>query len=200
MSEFVDRYTSLLNLLEAMEANVPEPLAVIMLLHSMRGRFKAKVAALRTMGDEELSWDDVTSRFIGEASSVGYRTPRDNAFLTLQNRVVFEFGGRSGHQEDRRWTNPSNRNNRSGTQGFRGTAMNRGKRAASVQVAALSPVVLQSSVAVPTPQGGSVTQSVVTNSSMGHAPQGISGNSEKPYLLLYVQAAPAALSADRHSG
>ena len=64
MAEFVDSYTSLLDRLEAMEAKVPEPLAVIMFLHSMRGQFEATVAALRTMGDDELSWDDVTSRFI----------------------------------------------------------------------------------------------------------------------------------------
>ena len=200
MAEFVDSYTSLLDRLEAMEAKVPEPLAVIMFLHSMRGQFEATVAALRTMGDDELSWDDVTSRFIEEASSVGARTRRDTAFLTMQNRVVCDFCGRSGHQDDRCWTNPSNPNNRLGTQGFKGPSKNKGKRAASAQVAALSPVVSQSAAAVPTTQGGSVTLPAVPNASLEHAPQGLSGNSEQPYHLLYVQAAPAALSAERRSG
>jgi gag-polypeptide of LTR copia-type len=50
MAEFVDSYTSFLDRLEAMEAKVPEPLAVIMFLHSMRGQLEATVAALRTMG------------------------------------------------------------------------------------------------------------------------------------------------------
>ena len=64
MSEYVDNYTSLLDRLETMDAKVPQPLAVIMFLSSMRGQFEATVAALRTMGDDELSWDDVTSRLI----------------------------------------------------------------------------------------------------------------------------------------
>jgi hypothetical protein len=101
MAEFVDSYTSLLDRFEFMEAKVPESLAVIMFLHSIRGQFEATVAALRSMVDDYLSWDDVTSRFIEEASSVGYRTHRDTAFLTLQNRVVCDFCGRSGHQEYR---------------------------------------------------------------------------------------------------
>jgi gag-polypeptide of LTR copia-type len=166
MGEFVDSYTSLLDRLEAMEAKVPEPLAVIMFLHSIRGQFEATVAALRTKGDDELSWDDVISRFIEKASSVRYRTRRDTAFLTLQNRVVCDFCGRSGHQEYRCWTNPSNPNHRLGTQGLRGTAKNKGKRAASSQEVLLSPMVAQSSVAVPTPQDGSVTLPVVPNASL----------------------------------
>ena len=100
MSEYVDNYTSLLDRLETMDAKVPLPLAVIMFLSSMRGQFEATVAALRTMGDDELSWDDVTSRLIEEASSAVSRTRRDTALATVQARVVCNFCGRPGHEED----------------------------------------------------------------------------------------------------
>jgi hypothetical protein len=60
MGEYIDRYTGLLDRLESMAAKVPEELAIIMFLHSMNGKFEAIIAAIRTMGDEKLTWDDVT--------------------------------------------------------------------------------------------------------------------------------------------
>jgi gag-polypeptide of LTR copia-type len=91
MSEYVDNYTSLLDRLETMDAKVPQPLAVIMFLSSMRGQFEAPVAALRTLGDDDLSWDDVTSRLIEEASSAVSRPRHDTALATVQARVVCGF-------------------------------------------------------------------------------------------------------------
>jgi gag-polypeptide of LTR copia-type len=83
MSEYVDNCTSLLDRLETMDAKLPQPLAVIMFLSSMRDQFEATFAALRTMGDDELSWDEVTSRLIEEASSSVSHTRRDTALATV---------------------------------------------------------------------------------------------------------------------
>jgi hypothetical protein len=91
MSENVDNYTFLLDRLDTMDAKVSQPLAVIMFLSNMRGQFEAPVAALSTMGDDELSWDDVTSRLIEEASSAVSRSRRDTALATVQARVVCDF-------------------------------------------------------------------------------------------------------------
>jgi gag-polypeptide of LTR copia-type len=103
MSEFVDNYTSLLDRLDTMDAKVRQPLAVIMFLSSMRGQFEVTVAALRTMGDDKLSCDDVTSRLIEEASSAVSWTRRDTALATVQARVVCDFCGRPGHDATLRW-------------------------------------------------------------------------------------------------
>mgnify|MGYP003476565374 FL=1 len=64
MGEYVDTYTSLLNRLEAMNAPIPGALAVIMFLSSLQGHFEATVAAIRSLSDDDLTWDDVTSRLI----------------------------------------------------------------------------------------------------------------------------------------
>jgi hypothetical protein len=138
VSEYVDNYNCLLDRVETMDAKVPRPLAVIMFLSSMRGQFEATVAALRTMGDDDISWDDVTSRLIEESSSAVSRPRRDTAFATVQARVVWDFCGRPGHEEDRCWTNPANPKNRLGSQQFRDTGKDKSKRTASAQVAVSS--------------------------------------------------------------
>jgi hypothetical protein len=66
MVEYVDTYTSLLNRLEAMNAPIPGALAVIMFLSSLQGHFEATVASIRSLSDDDLTWDDVTSRLIEE--------------------------------------------------------------------------------------------------------------------------------------
>jgi hypothetical protein len=100
VSEYVDNYNCLLDRVETIDAKVPRPLAVIMFLSSMRGQFEATVAALRTMGDYHVSWDEVTSRLIEESSSAVSRPRRDTALDTVQARVVCDFRGRPGHEED----------------------------------------------------------------------------------------------------
>ena len=199
MSEYVDNYTSLLDRLETMDAKVPQPLAVIMFLSSMRGQFEATVAALRTMGDDELSWDDVTSRLIEEASSTVSRTRRDTALATVQARVVCNFCGRPGHEEDRCWTNPANPKNRLGSQQFREAGKGKSKRTASAQVAVSSvppaaPVqVLPAKIeAAPAPPAAAIV-------SPESLPQCSGRVTAKEYQLIYVSATPAALYADPSS-
>jgi gag-polypeptide of LTR copia-type len=77
MGEYVGTYTSLLNRLAAMNAPIPDALAVIMFLSSLQGHFEATVAAIRSISDDNLTWDDVTSRLIEEASSPRSRTRQD---------------------------------------------------------------------------------------------------------------------------
>jgi hypothetical protein len=39
-------------------------LQIIMFMHSMNGKYETTIAALRTLGDEKLTWEDVTTRLI----------------------------------------------------------------------------------------------------------------------------------------
>jgi gag-polypeptide of LTR copia-type len=83
MSDFVDRYAALLDLLESMDSKVPPELAIIMFMHSMNGKYEATIAALRTLGDEKLTWEDVTTRLIEEYNTNAYKggtsTSQNNA-------------------------------------------------------------------------------------------------------------------------
>jgi gag-polypeptide of LTR copia-type len=90
MGEYVDTYTSLLNRLAAINAPIPDALAVIMFLSSLQGHFEATVAAIRSISDENLTWDDVTSRLIEEASSPRSRTRQDSA-LAVHSRPIAHF-------------------------------------------------------------------------------------------------------------
>jgi hypothetical protein len=47
MGEYVDKYTALLDRLDAMNSKVSTELAIMMFLHSMNGKFEAKIAALK---------------------------------------------------------------------------------------------------------------------------------------------------------
>jgi gag-polypeptide of LTR copia-type len=71
--ENIDRYTGLMDRLESISAKVPEELAIIMFLHSMNGKIEAIIATIRTMGDDKLTWDDVTARLLEEVNN---STPR----------------------------------------------------------------------------------------------------------------------------
>jgi gag-polypeptide of LTR copia-type len=69
MSDYVDRYAALLDRLESMASKVPHELAIIMCMYSINGKYEATIAALRTLGDEKLTWEDVTTRLIEEYST-----------------------------------------------------------------------------------------------------------------------------------
>ena len=114
MTEFVDSYASLLDRLEAMDAKVPSELSVIMFLASMKGHFAPTVAALRTMSDESLRWDDVTARLIEEADTAKAARgsgPSSGSALVVATRMC-DFCGKRGHTQDRCWQNPDNPSNR----------------------------------------------------------------------------------------
>jgi gag-polypeptide of LTR copia-type len=53
MSDYLDRYAALLDRLEPMDSKVPPELAIIMFMHSMKGKYDTTIAALRTLGDEK---------------------------------------------------------------------------------------------------------------------------------------------------
>jgi hypothetical protein len=99
-----------------MAAKIPEELAIFMFLHSMNGKFETIIAALRTMGDEKLTWDDVTARLLEEACS---STPRhvsghQSALTTFAGttRETCSQCSRSGHTSDTCWCNPNNPQNK----------------------------------------------------------------------------------------
>jgi hypothetical protein len=115
MAEYVDKYTALLDRLDAMSARVPSKLAVITFLHSMNGKYEATIAALRTLGDDELNWDDVTARLIEQYSAHSTKlstSSTNNAFalVTQANRsnTVCTHCGKPGHEKGACWWNPNN--------------------------------------------------------------------------------------------
>ena len=117
MTEYVDSYASLLDRLEAMDAKIPTELSVIMFLASMKGHFAATVAALRTMAEDNLRWDDVTARLIEEADTTKLSqntSSGSGSALTVSVRTC-EYCGKQGHSQDRCWQNPDNPNNRLGS-------------------------------------------------------------------------------------
>jgi gag-polypeptide of LTR copia-type len=116
MGEYIDRYTRLLDGLELMAAKIPEEIASIMFLHSINGKFEAIIADLRTMGDENLTWDGVTAHLLEEANS---STPRhvsghqsDFTIFAVQTRETCSQCSRSGHTADSCWWNPNNPQNK----------------------------------------------------------------------------------------
>jgi gag-polypeptide of LTR copia-type len=62
MGDFVDSFSSILDRLECMGAKIDEDLSVVMLPSSMNGNFESTVEAIKTLGDEKLTWDTVCSR------------------------------------------------------------------------------------------------------------------------------------------
>jgi hypothetical protein len=98
----------------AMNAPMPDALAVIMFLSSLQGHFEATVAAIRFISDHNLTWDDVFSRLIEEASSPRSRTRQDSA-LAVHSRPICSFCGLQGHEANCFFTNPSNLENRLGS-------------------------------------------------------------------------------------
>lgn len=129
MTEYVDTYASTLDRLEAMDAKVPTELSVIMFLASMKGHFAPTVAALRTMSDDSLRWDDVTARLIEEADTVKAARGSSSGSALVATTLACDFCGKHGHTKDRCWQNPDNPNNRLSSEASGSTTSKRSKRA-----------------------------------------------------------------------
>jgi gag-polypeptide of LTR copia-type len=119
MAEYVDEYAALRDRLEAMNAKVPSDLAIIMFLHLMDGKFEGTSTALRTLGCDKLTWDDVTARLIEEfntsfkcQSSGGNAT----AIVTSASKqaAVCTRCGKTVHEFSSCWWNPDNPRNKLG--------------------------------------------------------------------------------------
>ena len=115
MGEYVDRYAALLDRLEAMNAKIPTELAIIMFLHSMNGKFEATIAALKTMSDDSLTWEDVTARMIKESTShsrTSIAIPQTALVTGTNLSNICSNCGKHGHKADHCWWNPNNPKNR----------------------------------------------------------------------------------------
>jgi gag-polypeptide of LTR copia-type len=110
MGDFVDSFTSILDRLECTGAKIDEDLSVVMLLSSMNGHFESTVEAIKTLGDEKLTWDDVCSRLI-EIAKTSQNKRRDVA-LTGREMITCNFCDKRGHEAGRCWKNPDNPHNR----------------------------------------------------------------------------------------
>jgi hypothetical protein len=75
----------------------------------MNGKFESTVEAIRTLGDEKLTWDDVCSRFI-EVAKPSQNKCRDVA-LTERKIITCDFCDKRGDDDGRRWKNPDNLHN-----------------------------------------------------------------------------------------
>jgi gag-polypeptide of LTR copia-type len=109
MGEFVDSFASILDRLECIGAKIDEDLSVFMLISSMNGHLESAVEAIKTLGDEKLTWDDVCSRLI-EISKMSQNKRRDVA-LTGREMITCDFCDKRGHEAGRCW-NPDNPHNR----------------------------------------------------------------------------------------
>jgi gag-polypeptide of LTR copia-type len=87
MGDYVDSFASILDRLECMGAKIDEDLSVVMLLSSMNGSFESTVEAMKTLGDEKLTWDDVCSRLIEVAKNVSEQASRCRADGTRDNHL-----------------------------------------------------------------------------------------------------------------
>jgi gag-polypeptide of LTR copia-type len=101
--------TRLLDRLECMGAMIDEGLSVVMLLSSMNGNFKSTVEAIKKLGDEKLTWDDVRSRLIEVAKTS--QNKRRGVALTGREIFTCEFCDKHGHETGRCWKNPDNPHN-----------------------------------------------------------------------------------------
>jgi gag-polypeptide of LTR copia-type len=93
-----------------MGAKIDEDLSVVILLGSMNGHFESIIEAIKTLGDEKLTWDNVCSRLI-EVAKTSQNKRRD---VTLTGREVMtcEVCDKRGHDASRCRKNPDNPNNR----------------------------------------------------------------------------------------
>jgi gag-polypeptide of LTR copia-type len=104
MSDYVDRYAALLDRLESVDSKVPHELAIIMFMHSMNGKYEAYIAAIRTLGDDKLTWEDVTTRLIEyntNTHKVSTSTGNNaTALATLKSSptIICSQCGRPGHE------------------------------------------------------------------------------------------------------
>jgi hypothetical protein len=137
MSDYVDRYAALLDRLESMDSKIQPELAIIKFMHSMNGKYEANVAALRTLGDEKLTWEDVTTRLIEEYNTNAYKggTSASNnnstalATLKSSSTTVCSQCDRPGHEKVNCWGNPDNPKNKLGIGNKGGGAKHRANTA-----------------------------------------------------------------------
>jgi gag-polypeptide of LTR copia-type len=172
-----------------MNAPIPDALAVIMFLSSLQGHFEATVAAIRSISDDNLTWDDVTSRLIEEASPRS-RTRQDSA-LAVHSRPICSFCGRQGHEANRCFTNPSNPNNRLGTLPSHPSSQRSGPNRRLAMVHAFDsngpdfpPPSVQDDSPFPPPAAFAAAQ---------HPPGASHGRGTRSYHLLVVRATTAVI-------
>jgi hypothetical protein len=108
-----------------------------MFMHSMNGKYEATIAALRTLGDEQLTWEDVTTRLIEEyntnaykgGTSTSYNNATTLATLKSSSTTVCSQCDRPGHEKvNCRW-NPDNPKNKIGRGNKGGGAKQRANNA-----------------------------------------------------------------------
>jgi gag-polypeptide of LTR copia-type len=129
MSDYVDRYAASLDRLESMDSKVPPELEIIMFMHSMNRKYEATIAALRTLGDEELTWEDVTTRLLEEYNTNTHKgsTSTGNnatalATLKSSSTTICSQCGRPGHENAHCLWNTKNPKNKLGKGGKVGGA------------------------------------------------------------------------------
>ncbi len=142
MGEYVDTFASVVERLAAMDAQIDEQWQVSLFLTSVEEQFETVVAALRTISNESVTWEAVTSRLIDEATD---RRNKRNPHSGGSRSALFAgsrrekrrgpsktsggspssggsnkknrhctYCGRDGHLAERCWNNPHSQNYRGG--------------------------------------------------------------------------------------
>jgi hypothetical protein len=161
-----------------------------MFLSSLQGHFEATVAAIRSISDDNLTWDDITSRLIEEAFSLRSRTKQDSA-LAVHSRPICSFCGRQGHKANRCFTNPSNPNNRLGTPPSHPSSQRSGPNRLSAMVHAVDPNGLD--FPLPPVQEDSPVPPPTAFAAAQHPPGASHGRGTRSYHLGVARATTAVL-------
>jgi hypothetical protein len=150
---------------------------------------------LHSQSDDDLTWDDVTSRLIEEASSPRSRTRQDSSFVA-NSRPMCTFCGLQGHDANRCFTNPSNSKKRLGNSTLQTSYQRSGpnRRSAMVHsVDSIAPVFPPPAVPedIPVPQATAfAAEQLPQRESRGRGP--------RAYQLLIARA-PSAILPDASS-
>jgi hypothetical protein len=110
MGDFVDSFAFILDRLECMGVKIDEDVSGVMLLSSKDSSFESTVEAIKTLGDEKLTWDDVCSRLIEVAKTS--QNKRREVALTGREIITCDFCDKRGHEAGQCWKNPDNSHKR----------------------------------------------------------------------------------------
>ena len=112
IAKHVDKMSGIVSELKGMKMNLEDTLTVGVLVASIEApELSAVAAAIKTLAEDDLKWENVAARFIEE-----WKNLKSDTFKGQANRATVEcdFCGREGHTQDDCWVNPENPNNRLG--------------------------------------------------------------------------------------
>lgn len=111
MGKHIDKMRGILEKLDAMNTNIPHELSIAILIASVDAiELVPTTAALKTLSDENATWDTVSARLIEEQQSLKSKYRRLEKVQTA--KPYCHLFSKKGHTTERCWLNPRNPNNK----------------------------------------------------------------------------------------